>query len=184
MDPDMNKYDTEHAVTAHPLMSGAEWEEIYRTAWEVYYTPAHLETIMRRAGATGINLSSLAGTLMHFSLFTRLENVHPLQGGMLRLKYRRDRRPGLPIEPAWAFYPKYLLDTAAKVVTAARRARYLYGLARAIKADPHRYAYMDQALTPASEDDLDSLALFNQNEAARHAVEHERRVRELTHAAP
>jgi hypothetical protein len=37
-------------------------------------------------------------------------------------------------------------------------------------------------MTPASNDDLDSLELFNQNDAARHAVKHERQVRELTGA--
>ena len=30
MDPDMNKYDTNHVVTEHPLMSKAELEEAYR----------------------------------------------------------------------------------------------------------------------------------------------------------
>ncbi len=180
MDPDMNKYDTEHAVTAHPKMTQAEWEDIYRAAWDIYYTPEHLECIMRRAGATGINLSSLAGTLLHFSQFTAMENVHPLQGGIFRLKFRRDRRPTLAIEPMWTFYPKYLWDTAGKVVRAARAARRLYGLAKSSKADPRKKDYMDQALAPAVEEDLDSLELFNQNAAARNAVQHERHVRELT----
>jgi radical SAM superfamily enzyme YgiQ (UPF0313 family) len=180
MDPDMNKYDTEHAVTAHSKMTRVEWEEIYRSAWDLYYTPEHLERIMRRAGATGINLSSLAGTLLHFSQFTPTENVHPLQGGIFRLKFRRDRRSTFAIEPVWAFYPRYLWDTAAKLVQFARAARHLYGLAKAIKADPQRKSYIDQALTPAAEDDLDTLELFNQNDAARHAVEHERHLRELT----
>ncbi len=180
MDPDMNKYDTEHAVTAHPKMTQAEWEDIYRAAWDIYYTPEHLECIMRRAGATGINLSSLAGTLLHFSQFTAMENVHPLQGGILRLKFRRDRRTTFAIEPIWTFYPKYLWDTAGKVVRAARAARRLYGLAKSSKADPRKKDYMDQALAPAVEEDLDSLELFNQNAAARNAVQHERHVRELT----
>jgi hypothetical protein len=138
---------------------------------------------MRRAGATGINLSSLAGTLLHFSKFTELENVHPLQGGIFRLKFRRDRRPGLPIEPAWSFYPKYLWQTAGKLMVAARAARHLYGLKTAIKADPQRFAYMDPALTPVTEEEVDTLELFNQNDAARNAVQHERHVRELTHAS-
>ncbi len=180
MDPDMNKYDTEHAVTAHPKMTRMEWEEIYRYAWNLYYTPEHLERIMRRAGATGINLSKLAGTLLHFSHFTPIENVHPLQGGIFRLKSRRDRRPTFAIEPIWTFYPKYLWHTAAKLAQFARAARHLYGLAKTIKADPQRESYIDQALTPAAEEDLDSLELFNQNDAVRNAVEHERHVRELT----
>ena len=184
MDPDMNKYDTEHPVTAHPKMTQAEWEEIYRAAWDIYYTPEHLERIMRRAGATGINLSSLAGTLLHFSQFTAIENVHPLQGGIFRLKFRRDRRPTFAIEPMWVFYPRYLWDTAGKLVRVARAARHLYGLAKTIKADPRKAAYMDQALSPAVEDDLDSLELFNQSDAARNAVLHERHVRELTAVVP
>jgi hypothetical protein len=53
MDPDMNKYDLEHAVTAHPKMSKEEWEGAYRQAWAAYYTPEHMETVMRRAAATG-----------------------------------------------------------------------------------------------------------------------------------
>jgi len=183
MDPDMNKYDTEHAVTAHPMMTQTEWEEIYRAAWDIYYTPEHLECIMRRAGATSINLSSLAGTLLHFSQFAAMENVHPLQGGIFRMKFRLDRRPTFAIEPMWAFYPKYLWDTAGKLVRVVRAARHLYGLAKTIKADPWKKAYIDQALTPAVEEDLGSLELFNQNDAARNAVQHERRVRELTTAA-
>jgi len=180
MDPDMNKYDTEHPVTAHSKMTQTEWEEIYRAAWDIYYTPEHLERIMRRAGATGIKLGSLAGTLLHFSQFTAMEKVHPLQGGIFRLKFRRDRRPTLPIEAMWAFYPKYLWDSAGKLARAGLAARRLYRLAKTIKADPQKMAYMDQALSPAVEDDLDSLELFNQNDAARHAVQHERHVRELT----
>jgi radical SAM superfamily enzyme YgiQ (UPF0313 family) len=182
MDPDMNKYDTEHVVTAHPKMTRLEWEDIYRSAWNLYYTPEHLERIMRRAGATGINLSSLAGTLLHFSQFTPLENVHPFQGGIFRLKFRRDRRPTFAIEPIWTFYPRYLWDTAAKLVQFARAARHLYGLAKTIKADPQRESYIDQALTPAAEEDLDSLELFNQHDAARNAVKHARHVRELAAA--
>ena len=180
MDPDMNKYDTEHVVTAHPKMTKAQWEEIYRAAWDIYYAPEHLERIMRRAGVTNINLSSLAGTLLHFSQFTAMENVHPLQGGIFRLKFRRDRRPTFAIEPVWIFYPRYLRDMAGKLVRVARAARHLYGLAKTIKADPRKKAYMDQALAPAVDDDLDSLELFNQNDAARNAVLHERHVRELT----
>jgi hypothetical protein len=41
---------------------------------------------------------------------------HPLECGFLRRKVRSDRRPGFPIEPAWRFYPKYLSETAAKLV--------------------------------------------------------------------
>jgi radical SAM superfamily enzyme YgiQ (UPF0313 family) len=182
MDPDMNKYDTEHAVTAHPRMSQKTLEEVYRTAWETFYTRQHMETIMRRAGATGVRLGPLPGTLLHFSLFMEWEKVHPLQGGLFRLKYRRDRRPGLPIEPVWTFYPRQLWELAQKLVVGVTTAIHLFSAQKRIKADPDRLAYMDQAITPVTEAEVDTLELFNQNEAARHAVQHERHVRELTHA--
>jgi radical SAM superfamily enzyme YgiQ (UPF0313 family) len=183
MDPDMNKYETEHVVTAHPKMSKEEWEASYRAAWDAYYTPEHMATILRRAGAAGVSLGPLPNTLLQFSMFTKWENVHPLQGGIFRFKYRRDRRPGLPIEPVWAFYPKYLWGIVRKVNAGARAALYLYSVKKAIKSDPAHKTYTDQALTPVTDDEVNTFALFNQNDAARHAVEHERKVHELTHAA-
>src|SRR6266436_4793872 len=51
MDPDMNKYDLNTRVANHSRMSDAEWEEAYRAAWETYYTPEHIRTILRRAAA-------------------------------------------------------------------------------------------------------------------------------------
>jgi hypothetical protein len=180
MDGDMNKYDTEHAVTAHATMTREEWENTYRLAWDAYYTPAHLETIMRRAGTTRANLSALAGTLLHFSQVTRMEGVHPLQGGIFRMKFRLDRRPGLPIESILTFYPKFLWGLVCKSVRVARAGRYLFGLARAIKADPRRRLYSDLALAPVVGEHLESLDLFNQNDGARAAFDYDRRVRELS----
>jgi hypothetical protein len=42
---------------------------------------------------------------------------------------------------------------------------------------------MDTALTPVSEDELETLELFSQNKAARDAVAHARKIKGLTHAA-
>src|SRR5258708_23310217 len=52
LDPDLNKYDLEHVTAEHPLMSQAEWQEIYQEAWRVFYTPEHMKTVMRRSQAT------------------------------------------------------------------------------------------------------------------------------------
>src|SRR6202021_3915240 len=51
MDPDLNNYDVEHVCSAHPKMTKGEWEAIYREAWSLYYSPAHLKTLIRPAGA-------------------------------------------------------------------------------------------------------------------------------------
>src|SRR6516162_8962988 len=48
LDPDMNAYDTEHVTVAHERMSAHECREIYDRAWHLYYSPAHVETLLRR----------------------------------------------------------------------------------------------------------------------------------------
>jgi hypothetical protein len=40
--------------------------------------------------------------------------VHPLQGGLFRRKYRTDRRPGLPLELRFVFYPRYAWEIVSK----------------------------------------------------------------------
>ena len=147
MDPDLNKYDTEHAVVAHPRMSKREWEEAYCAAWKLYYAFEHCETVMRRAAAAGIGLDTVASTLLYFSQFVPVERVHPLQGGILRRKHRRDRRPGLALEPACLFYPKNALQLVAKLGLFALAAFRLQRLRRAIERDPNRFAYRDRAAT-------------------------------------
>ena len=47
---------------------------------------------------------------------------------------------------------------------------------RKIEADPNAKAYMDGALTPVAEEDSEHMEIYTQNEAARTAVERERRV--------
>ena len=170
MDPDMNKYDLEHIVTGHPRMTKEEWEGIYREAWDAYYTPEHMETVMRRAAATGTGLGRLVPMLLWFSMSARIEKVHPLQSGIFRIKHRRDRRPGLPVEPVWTFYPKYFGEILSKHAALARQWWRLERIRRRIKADPNTRAYTDQALTPPVDDEVESLEMFTQSDAARAAV--------------
>src|SRR5437763_13020713 len=55
MDPDMNNYDLEHPCTAHPIMSKEEWTQVYHDTWKRYYTDEHVETVLRRGVASGLN---------------------------------------------------------------------------------------------------------------------------------
>jgi tRNA A37 methylthiotransferase MiaB len=176
MDPDMNKYELEHVVTGHAKMSKEEWQDAYRTAWDIFYTDEHLETIMRRAHATGINIRSLMPVLMWFSSAMKIEKLHPLQWGIFRVKYRTDRRPGLPIESPVTFYADYAAETAAKAVKLARRWLHLKSIVRKIEADPNANLYRDEALIPVGEEDAEHMELYNQSETVRAAVQHERRV--------
>jgi radical SAM superfamily enzyme YgiQ (UPF0313 family) len=176
MDPDMNKYELEHVVTAHAKMTEAEWQEAYRTAWHLYYTDDHLETIVRRAYASGINIRSLMPVLFWFSSAVPVENLHPLQWGIFRIKYRHDRRSGLPLESPLVFYGRYAADIARKLVLAGRRWWHLKRIIRKVEADPRAKFYRDEALTPVAEEDAAHMELYTQNEAARSAVERELRV--------
>jgi radical SAM superfamily enzyme YgiQ (UPF0313 family) len=170
MDPDMNKYDLEHVTTAHPKMSKAEWEGVYRRAWEAYYTPAHMETIMRRAYATGISPGKMMFLLIWFYGCVTIEKIHPLEGGYLRRKVRRDRRPGMPIENPFLFYPKYVAELIAKHVKIAGIVWRMGRTRRAIKRDPKARVYRDLALTPVADEDLETLEMFQQNDATRAAA--------------
>ncbi|MBV8896631.1 MAG: radical SAM protein [Acidobacteriaceae bacterium] len=155
LDADLNKYDLEHVTTSHPAMSSAEWEQLYKDAWYSYYSLDHLETVMRRAHATGSNPGNMLLLLLWFYACIRLENVDPLQGGYLRRKYRKDRRPTMPRESPLVFYPRYFGNLLSKHVTLGRLI-VKYGLIRyKLKRDPNIRNYMDEALTPVSDEHLE-----------------------------
>jgi hypothetical protein len=144
-------------------------------AWDNYYTPEHVET-----GASGGNTLFL---VTWFKGCTHIENVHPLEGGFLRIKFRHDRRSELPIEPVWRFYPKYWFETVRKQVqwiSMYLRLRWIY---LAIKRDSNKRAYTDLALTPPNEDDIENLEIFN-NAGAQAFVSQQRRLDKIAHGAP
>jgi len=160
MDPDMNKYDLEHACTGHPLMSPEEFGEIYRRAWDVFYSAEHVETLMRRAVVSGMKSRRIMRAAVWFYACQVLEKVHPLQGGLFRRKYRRDRRPTLPIESPLIFYPRYLWEIVSKHVLFAKL-YWSFSRARArVENDPAKHDYMDVSLSPPEGEDMDVLEIF------------------------
>ena len=167
MDTDLNRYDTFHVVTAHATMSRSEWEQTYWTAWRAYYTFAHMCTLMRRAAATRISLGKMLSMLLSFWSLSLIEHTHPLEGGYLRRKVRTERRPGLPIVPAWRFWPGYVLDLVVRHIRIGIMAARLLILRRRLKRDPAARDYRDLALTPVSDDD--TLELFTVTESSRRA---------------
>jgi radical SAM superfamily enzyme YgiQ (UPF0313 family) len=183
MDPDMNKYDLEHVTTAHAIMSKEEWQNIYDEAWQLYYTPEHIETVLRRARGFGAGISRLAGALTWFSCATSIENVHPLQFGILRLKNRKDRRPDLPIEPPWQFYPRYFSESTSKLVRLIVAALKIEGTRRRVAKDPDAAQHFDRAMEKVVENDDDQLEMYTHSTAARDAVTHIRKVAKITRQA-
>jgi hypothetical protein len=180
MDNDLNRYDVEHVCADHPKMTRAEWESIYREAWSLYYTPQHIETLLRRAVVTGVPMLSLIKIIANFATTVALENVHPLQGGILRLKHPSERRPGLPRENAWMFWARFAGGLTRKCGTLIGTIARLLILKQAIERDPAARSYMDRALTSVAEDEDDTLDLMSKTDGARAAVAHIRKVAELT----
>ena len=179
MDPDLNTYDVEHVCTAHPKMSKQEWEDIYREAWSLYYTPKHMKTLLRRAAATGLPMGSLVKILVTFATTVRLENVHPLQSGILRSKRPSERRPGLPREHPWIFWSRYVWETLSKHAIFAGAIVRLLLTAIAIAYAPAARNYMDQALTPVGDDGDETLDLFTKTTGGGAAVARIKKVAKL-----
>ena len=175
LDADMNNYDLNHVCTTHPRMSRTEWERAYHLAWQRYYTIDHIETVLRRVASVGINASNALFLLTWFKGSVDLEKVHPLEGGFLRLKFRRDRRPGRPIEPAWRFYPRYASEVVHKTVQWISLYMRLRRIYLGIKRDPLRFAYSDRAMTAVADDEFQTHELFCTG-AARAYVGQERRL--------
>ena len=180
MDPDLNKYDIEHVCTAHSKMSQEEWEGIYREAWSLYYTPKHMRTLLRRAAATGVPIGSLIKILVNFATTVRLENLHPIQGGILRLKHPSERRPGLPHQSGWTFWPHFVLETVGKHAVIAGMVVRLLLMRLAVARDPAALSYMDQALMPVGDDNDETLDLLARTTGGRAAVAHAKKIAELT----
>ena len=165
MDPDLNKYDLHHITCEHARMSKEEWAYAYRESWKRYYSYEHCETVMRRA-ATLRSFANVLITMTWFKASFELENCHPVESGLLRLKSRRDRRPTMPVEPVWRFYPKYFAELARKTVgwiSIYLRLRRIY---LRIKYDPKRYEYSDLAIMPVVDDEIETHAMFS-NDAAK-----------------
>ncbi|MBV8662324.1 MAG: radical SAM protein [Hyphomicrobiales bacterium] len=151
MERDMNNYDLEHVCTAHSKMSDETWRQVYRDAWARYYTDAHVETVLRRAVASGISPRKVADAMTIFSGASRIEKVHPLQFGYVRRKMRTQRRHGMATVHPLLFYPWRAADfltVAAKWFALAWRYRRILGRVVA----ENNTAYVDESLRGASPD--------------------------------
>ncbi len=151
MDPDLNKYDLEHVTMSHSRMSNEEWEQIYRKAWDLYYSPEHIKTLIRRAAAGGPNPSRVMLHIHQFHGTIKYQNVHPLQGGFLRRKIRTQRRPGMPHENPLIFYPQRVWETVSGLVPFALYYFRLRSIRKKIKREPGRRSYTDKALIPVKD---------------------------------
>jgi hypothetical protein len=153
MDPDMNKYDTMHVTTAHSQMSPDELMGAVDRAWKAYYTPEHIATVMRRARGCGV--SRRRTSLLWFYSCIAFEKIHPLDGGFLRLRNRRERRPSLPLESALTFYPRHAWRTLYNQARLLRLVLKFRRVGKQIKRNPNFREYTDLSLAPVQAQGLE-----------------------------
>jgi len=173
MERDLNRYDLAHVTTGHAAMSDEELCAIYRKAWDIYYSPEHVERVIRRAKVWGHDARDMMDKLFSFHAAMKLEGVHPLEGGLFRRKYRRDRRPGIALESPLSFYQRHAWETLSKYVRLAAMYRSYWRILK--RAERDTAAYADLAMMPVDEDELDTLEMFTVTEAARAAADKQRR---------
>jgi len=171
MEADTNKYDAEHATADHPLMSAAEWQDIYQRAWHLYYSPAHIETLIKRAVASGMRTRRMTSMIFYFYGSHAYERVHPLQGGVIRRKPRTQRRPGFPRENPLRFFMRRAREMSATYVPGLWFMWRLERLRRKIQNDPASKHYTDVALSPVADGEFgDDLELYHTTDSARRAA--------------
>jgi radical SAM superfamily enzyme YgiQ (UPF0313 family) len=170
MDSDMNNYDSEHVTTAHQHMTAEQWTAIYKRAWHLYYSPAHLETLVKRAVAAGGSGRRVAEAAFFFYASAVYERVHPLQSGLIRRKCRSQRRPGMPRENLLVFSVRRVREMVGTYVPMVRLLWRIDRLRRRVQHDPLSGLYSDLAIAAIGDTNEEGLELYQTSDAARQAM--------------
>ena len=179
LDPDLNRYDLEHAIIAHPKMSKELWQQTYEDIWDWYYTDEHIETLMRRNMAYGIKPVRVWRMCLQIYGAMHFEGVHPQQCGYLRLKDPQERRPGFRRIPSFLFYPAFAVESLIKYVKFGAYAWKLNRMRMRIQKDKSNRNYADLAIKPVVEGEEESLEMFELNDSSRAAVAKAKRQKEI-----
>jgi hypothetical protein len=183
MDPDLNKYDLNHRVTHHQRMSDEEWDRAYADVWHRFYTFEHMETIFRRMRALRSNKKiTTLHRLLWYRDFHRVYGCHPLEGGMGRMKFRRDRRYGMKREAPGVFHVRYAVNELWSIGSMLNTYFRLKRILKRSWNDPARNKYRDIAITPPKLDEL-NLSLYSETRGTAAVIEKEKRQREIIRKA-
>ena len=108
--------------------------------------------------------------MLSFYGAAKVEGVHPMDSGIFRRKYRRDRRAGMPREHPVVFYTRYGWEILSKHL------RYVWLFLMFHRAYRHvvdgvKQTANDLAMQPVQAHELDTLELFTATSAAKVVVE-------------
>jgi radical SAM superfamily enzyme YgiQ (UPF0313 family) len=175
MDSDMNIYDLEHVCTGHEAMTKQEWADIYRRSWDLYYSPEHIKTLMRRAIASGNKAERIWAHTLQFYGCIKYEKVHPLQGGYFRRKIRTQRREDLPQQNLFLWYPKRLAEVISTYVPFIAYAIKLRIVCERVKREMRHKDYTDKSLENVIDAETEDLQMFELTSSAKQAVSRARK---------
>ncbi len=160
----MNNYDVTHVTAPHDTMSAAQFQDTYNMAWKMYYSPDHVERILRRAGEWGYKVEKMMWMTLEFYACATIEKVHPLDGGIFRRKYRCDRRYGLPLENPIVFYSRYLWEIVTKHVRFFWVYRTYKKIYKKVMEERSQTKGVDVAMEPVKAAIRKELELYNAKE--------------------
>ncbi len=117
MDPDYNKYDSQHETMDYPhFPDQGSLRAAYENAWLSFYSFENMCRVLRRAPRR--NYWNLFGNFFWYKSAAVIEKRHPMMAGLLRLKGRREVRPGVEPLPRRAYYVERARDLS-HLVTAS-----------------------------------------------------------------
>ncbi len=109
--------------------------------------------------------------MLSFYCAARIENVHPMDSGVFRWKFRRARRSGLPIENVVMFYGRYIKEIIVKHVKFFMTYLVYDQIYRRVMKESVPMVGNDVAMKPVDISELDHLELFTINQASKLFVE-------------
>ena len=181
LDPDMNKYDVTKRVCKHPVMSDEEWDRAVRDAQSAYYSREHMITVLKRMFGTGSNkrIFTVSRLAWHIFYSRGYFEEYKMEGGIVPMRYRTDRRPSLPLENPLIFYPKFAFDFAYGYVGLLSIYLWLYVQMKRLARDPRKHEYRDLALTPPEQIEDAELGLMTETTGAAEDAAHKKRTSEV-----
>jgi radical SAM superfamily enzyme YgiQ (UPF0313 family) len=137
----------------HTTMTAEARAMLYRDVWREFYSREHMETVLRRAAATGVRPDSIMTLLLWFHFSIEYEKIDPLQGGYLRRKRRLERRSTMVKEGWFRFWWRYGADVTNKHWQMARLYLRFRALTKKLERDRDASNYTDLALRGDAETD-------------------------------
>ncbi|MCA9481696.1 MAG: radical SAM protein, partial [Nitrospira sp.] len=82
LEPDLNAYDSVHVTMPHARMSKQDLMDVYRKAWDIYYTPEHVAQVIARAKHWQFDMNKVKWMMWSFYAAESVEGVHPMDSGL------------------------------------------------------------------------------------------------------